>query len=69
MADEQQGPRYPTVMQHRHGLSDWAPMMPERSAETIVPGKPPPERVYRCQMVGCDAMVKIDADEVRAKPT
>jgi hypothetical protein len=44
-------------------------MMPERSAETIVPGKPPPERVYRCQMVGCDAMVKIDADEVRAKPT
>ncbi len=65
MAEEQE-PRFPSVIHHRHGLNDWAPMMPERSAETIVPGEPPSERIYRCQMIGCDAMVKIDADEVRA---
>jgi hypothetical protein len=57
-------PRFPTVIQHKHGLFDWAPMMPERSAETIVPGEPPAERIYRCQSIGCDAIVRIDAAEV-----
>jgi hypothetical protein len=64
MADHDRPPRFPTVIQHKHGLFDWAPMMPERSAETIVPGEPPTERIYRCQSIGCDAVVRIDAAEV-----
>jgi hypothetical protein len=65
MARTDDAPRFPTVLQHKHGLYDWSPMMPERSAETIVPGEPPTERTYRCQSVGCDAVVRLDADELR----
>jgi hypothetical protein len=60
-------PRFPSVLQHKHGLFDWSPMMPERSAETIIPGQPPTERLYRCQSVECGAVVRIDADQVRAR--
>jgi hypothetical protein len=65
MNDEDRAPRFPSVMHHKHGLFDWSPMMPERSGEVIVPGEAPAERVYRCQSIGCDAMVRIEADEVR----
>ncbi len=56
---------YPSVLEHKHGLSEWVPMLPERSGETIVPGEPPSERLYRCQRVGCDAQVRIGAGELR----
>ena len=56
---------YPSVLEHKHGLSEWVPMLPERSGETIVPGEPPSERLYRCQRVGCDAQVRIAARELR----
>jgi hypothetical protein len=65
---EQERPRFPGVMHHKHGLYEWEPMMPERSAETITPGEPPKERIYRCQRLGCDAVVRIDAEEVRPRP-
>ena len=67
MPEQEREPGFPSVIHHKHGLYDWAPMMPERSAETIVPGEPPAERIYRCQMVGCDAMVRVEANEVRSK--
>jgi hypothetical protein len=56
---------FPSVLAHKHGLSEWVPMLPERSGETIVPGQPPSERLYRCQRVGCDAQVRIGAGELR----
>jgi hypothetical protein len=56
---------YPSVLEHKHGLSEWVPMLPERSGETIVPGQPPSERLYRCQRVGCDVQVRIAAGELR----
>jgi hypothetical protein len=62
---QQREPSFPSVIHHKHGLYDWAPMMPERSAETIVPGEPPAEQVYRCQEIGCDAMVRVEATETR----
>jgi hypothetical protein len=67
MPAEEPAPQFPTLMHHRHGLSEWVPMMPERSAETIRPGEPPAERIYRCQRVGCDTVIRIDADEVRPR--
>ena len=67
MQDQVPETRFPSLLHHKHGLYDWAPMMPERSAETIVPGEPPTERVYRCQMIGCDAMVRVAANEVRSE--
>ncbi len=56
---------YPSVLEHKHGLSEWVPMLPERSGETITPGEAPPERLYRCQRVGCDAKVRIGAGDLR----
>ena len=56
---------YPSVLEHKHGLFEWVPMLPERSGEMIVPGQPPSERLYRCQRVGCDAQVRISAGELR----
>jgi hypothetical protein len=55
---------FPTTLEHKHGLSEWVPMLRERSGETIVPGEPPSEQVYRCQRVGCDAQVRIGAGEL-----
>jgi hypothetical protein len=56
---------FPSALEHKHGLSEWLPMLPERSGETIEPGRPPTERIYRCQRVGCDAQVRIGAAELR----
>jgi hypothetical protein len=36
-------------------------MLPERSAETITPDGEIPERIYRCQAVGCGEVVRLDA--------
>lgn len=57
---------FPSALEHKHGLNEWSPMLPERSAETIEPGQPPTEQLYRCQRIGCDAQVRIGADEIRS---
>ena len=57
---------FPSVLEHKHGINEWSPMLPERSAENIEPGKDPTERYYRCQRVGCTETVRIDASELRA---
>ncbi len=64
---EQRAPEsaWPQTMEHRHGLKEWWPMLPERSAETIEPGKDPTERFYRCQKVGCTESVRIKASQLR----
>jgi hypothetical protein len=56
---------FPSVLEHKHGLNEWAPMLPERSLETVEPGKLPTERFYRCQRIGCDAVIRLDAANVR----
>jgi len=68
MTDQDTAPRFPTTLHHRHGLNEWWPMLPERSAETIVPGQPPSERQYRCQFVGCMEVVRLDASELHGGP-
>jgi hypothetical protein len=55
---------YPTTLEHKHGLNDWWPMLPERSAEMIEPGRAPTERIYRCQKVGCTEVVRIGAGDL-----
>jgi hypothetical protein len=61
---------FPTTLEHKHGLSDWSPMLPERSAETIEPGREPTERIYRCQKIGCTEVVRIGAGELQvAEPS
>lgn len=58
---------FPTTLEHKHGLSEWVPMLRERSGETIVPGQPPTEQVYRCQRVGCDVQVRIAAGDLGSR--
>jgi hypothetical protein len=58
---------FPTTLEHKHGLSEWVPMLRERSGETIVPGQPPTEQVYRCQRLGCDAQVRIGAGDLGSR--
>lgn len=60
---------FPTTLEHKHGLSEWVPMLRERSGETIVPGEPPSEQLYRCQRLGCDVQVRIGADELGGRAT
>ncbi len=60
---------FPTTLEHKHGLSEWVPMLRERSGETIVPGQPPTEQVYRCQRVGCDVQVRIGAGDLGGRAT
>jgi hypothetical protein len=57
--------QFPATLEHKHGLDEWSPMMAERSAETIDPGKDPTERIYVCQKVGCGEQVRIAAGELR----
>ena len=56
---------FPSQLSHKHGLDEWRPMLPERSAETFEPGKAPVERFYRCQKVGCTEMARIEAESLR----
>jgi hypothetical protein len=56
---------FPTMLHHKHGLSEWWPMLPERSAEPVTPGQPLTERHYRCQFVGCSEVVKLQSDELK----
>jgi hypothetical protein len=55
---------FPMTLEHKHGLDEWSPMLPERSAETIEPGQAPTERFYRCQKIGCMEVVRIGAAEL-----
>ena len=57
---------FPATLEHKHGLDEWSPMLPERSAETIEPGKAPTERFYRCQKIGCLEVVRIGGTDLRA---
>jgi hypothetical protein len=50
-------------LEHKHGLDEWSPMMPERSAQAVIIGDEPEEEVYRCQRVGCTEVVKMRKDE------
>ena len=56
---------FPSSLDHKHGLDDWWPMLPERSAETIEPGMGPTERLYRCQKIGCMEVVRLQAADLR----
>lgn len=67
MPDAEPTPHFPSMLHHKHGLTEWWPMLPERSAETIEPGKLPTERLYRCQKVGCLEIARIDAEALRTE--
>lgn len=49
-------------LEHKHGLDEWSPMMPERSAQAVVIDEEPEEEVYRCQRVGCTEVVRLRKD-------
>lgn len=51
------------TFEHKHGLDEWSPMMPERSAQAVVIGDEAPDEVYRCQRVGCTEVVRLRRDE------
>jgi hypothetical protein len=53
-------------LEHKHGLDEWAPMMPERSGQTVVPGEEQPEEIYRCQRIGCTEVVRVRPEEATA---
>lgn len=46
-------------LEHKHGLDEWSPMMPERSGQTVVVGEAPPDEIFRCQRVGCNEVVRL----------
>ncbi|HSH21427.1 MAG TPA: hypothetical protein VK992_02265 [Candidatus Caenarcaniphilales bacterium] len=50
-------------LEHKHGLDEWSPMLPERSAQAVVIGEEPGEELYRCQRVGCTEVVRVRQDE------
>jgi hypothetical protein len=58
---------FPATLEHKHGINEWAPMLPEHSGETIEPGKPPTELFYRCQKLGCSEVVRIGASDLPGK--
>lgn len=49
-------------LEHKHGLDEWSPMMPERSGQSVVLGEESPDELYRCQRVGCNEVVRLKAD-------
>lgn len=46
-------------LEHKHGLDEWSPMMPERTGQTIVAGEDPPDELFRCQRIGCSEVVRL----------
>lgn len=50
-------------LEHKHGLDEWSPMMPERTAQSVIIGEEPEDEIYRCQRVGCTEVVKLRNDE------
>lgn len=50
----------PPRIEHKHGLSEWSPMLPERTSESVVVGAQPQDRVFRCQRIGCTEVIRID---------
>jgi hypothetical protein len=57
---------FPSELRHQHGLDDWWPMLPERSAETIDPEGETSERLYRCQAIGCGQVVRVERSALGA---
>ena len=53
----------PLQLEHKHGLDEWSPMLPERSASAVVIGDQPAEELYRCQRIGCTEVVRARRDE------
>jgi hypothetical protein len=51
-------------IEHKHGLSEWSPMLPERSSESVVLDSEPQDRLYRCQRVGCTEVIRINGGNV-----
>ncbi len=65
MDPRQAAKKVPWKLEHRHGLDEWVPMLPERAAEVASPdAAPPEERIYRCQRAGCGEVVRVGAEEV-----
>ncbi|MBA2556304.1 MAG: hypothetical protein H0V12_02990 [Chloroflexi bacterium] len=63
-------PSFPSKLEHKHGLSEWSPMMPERSMETVTVDMPAPtERHYRCQRVGCTEVVRLAMEDMPTPAT
>lgn len=52
-------------LEHKHGLDEWSPMMPERSGQSVVIGEEAPDELFRCQRVGCNEVVRLSRDQVR----
>ena len=65
--DEERAPKsaFSATFEHKHGLTDWWPMLLDRSAESIEPGNEPSEHFYRCQKVGCTEVVRLGASQLR----
>jgi hypothetical protein len=54
-------------IEHKHGLDEWSPMLPERSAQSVVLGEQPPDDVFRCQRIGCTEVIRLTRDEDRQR--
>jgi hypothetical protein len=50
-------------VEHKHGLDEWWPMLPERSSESVNPDAEPEDRTLRCQFVGCTEVVRISRSQ------
>lgn len=46
-------------LEHKHGLDEWSPMMPERTGQTVIVGEESPDELFRCQRVGCNEVVRL----------
>jgi hypothetical protein len=55
----QQGMR----LEHKHGLDEWSPMMPERSAQAVIIGDEPEQDLFRCQRIGCTEVVRVSQEQ------
>jgi hypothetical protein len=50
-------------LEHKHGLDEWSPMLPERSASAVIIGDEPEDELYRCQRIGCTEVVRARQEE------